>query len=299
MRPIFKAITAMVVVGLCAPRATAEDAADVEAMRREVQELRAQVESMRQAMSEVAEHNKRSTEILNAVLPAAPEARTKPAETEAPKAAGKPPSLPAPARAAKPAARKEQPAVQTGVVQGRVKVPAGEPAAFVYVENVPASLVRENVAINQKDKRFVPSWAVVRSGTTIAFPNNDNIYHNVFSLSSGNTFDLGLYNAASDAKTHTFYSPGVVDVYCNIHPQMAASVLVVPSPLFGKVKPDGTFSIPNVPQGQRKVVAWSPGSKLASEWVNVGSAPAQIELALEPKARAHKNKHGTAYGSYE
>ena len=68
----------------------------------------------------------------------------------------------------------------------------------------------------------------------------DNIYHNVFSMSANNAFDLGLYNSGGEPKSHTFTEPGPVDVYCNIHPQMAASVLVVPNKHFAKVKADGS-----------------------------------------------------------
>ena len=128
----------------------------------------------------------------------------------------------------------------------------------------------------------------------------DNIYHNVFSLSSGNSFDLGLYNSGGEAKTHTFTEPGSVDVYCNIHPQMAASVLVVPNKLFAKVKPDGTFEIAGVPAGRRKVAAWAPGSRLTADWVEVGAGQtAELNLKLDSKTPGHKNKSGQAYGSYE
>jgi hypothetical protein len=128
----------------------------------------------------------------------------------------------------------------------------------------------------------------------------DNIYHNVFSLSSGNQFDLGLYNSSGEAKAHTFNEPGSVDVYCNIHPQMAASVLVVPNRHFAKVKSDGTFEIPGVPSGKRKIVAWAPGSRLASTWVDVDAGgAAEVALKLERKAAGHKNKQGRSYGSYE
>jgi plastocyanin len=295
MRAIVKAITVVVVSGLCISVATADGASELEEMRRELRDLKEQVRTLREAVSEVAQHTKRSADAwANASSGAEP--RNKPPAEEPARARAKAAPPPLPARDATP--RKEQ-AEPKGVLQGKVRVPSGEPIAYVYVENVPGAPVHERVTIDQKDKRFVPSWAVVRSGTTISFPNNDNIYHNVFSLSSGNTFDLGLYNSGSDAKTHTFNAPGAVDVYCNIHPQMAASVLVVPNQLFAKVKPDGTFTIKDVPQGQRKVVAWSPGTKLASQWVDVGEGAAQIELALEPKSRAHKNKSGRAYGSYE
>jgi hypothetical protein len=122
----------------------------------------------------------------------------------------------------------------------------------------------------------------------------------VFSVSSGNTFDLGLYNSGSDAKTYTFAEPGSADIYCNIHPQMAASVLVVPNRYFAKVKADGTFQIPDVPGGRRKIVAWAPGSRLSAEWVEVAEGDgADVTLKLERKAPGHRNKQGRPYGSYE
>lgn len=82
--------------------------------------------------------------------------------------------------------------------------------------------------------------------------------------------------------------------------RMAASVLVVPNDLFAKVQPDGSFVIKNVPAGQRKVVAWSPSSALATQWVELkAGSNADVALTLVPKSRVHKNKEGRAYGSYE
>ena len=158
----------------------------------------------------------------------------------------------------------------------------------------------QHKVIEQAGKKFVPNWAVVQRGTAIAFPNNDNIYHNVFSLSANNAFDLGLYNSGGEAKSHTFTEPGPVDVYCNIHPQMAASVLVVPNKHFAKVKADGSFELPGVPSGRRKVVAWAPGSRPSTQWVEVAAgASADVNMQLESKASGHKNKAGQAYGQYE
>src|SRR4029453_1575752 len=111
--------------------------------------------------------------------------------------------------------------------------------------------------------QFSPPWAVVQRGKTIAFPNLDNIYHNVFSLSSGNSFDLGLYSAGGAGQAPTFSEPGVVDIYCNIHPEMAASVLVVPNRYFVKVRQDGSFELPGVPSGRRKIAAWAPGASIS------------------------------------
>jgi hypothetical protein len=126
------------------------------------------------------------------------------------------------------------------------------------------------------------------------------VYHNVFSQSSGNSFDLGLYNSTSAAKSHTFDEPGSVDIFCNIHPQMAASILVVPNRHFAKVKADGTFEIEGVPGGKRKVVAWAPGSRLAVQWVELTPGEtADVDLKLESKLPGHKNKDNQQYGSYQ
>src|SRR4029078_13124757 len=126
-----------------------------------------------------------------------------------------------------------------GTIRGKITVPSGEPVAYVYVENVLAPPVKgKHKVIEQTGKKFVPQWAVVQRGTSIAFPNMDNIYHNVFSLSSGNQFDLGLYNSGGDPKTHTFNEPGSVDVYCNIHPPIAASRLGAPYHLLAEAIAD-------------------------------------------------------------
>src|SRR5262249_26394195 len=142
-----------------------------------------------------------------------------PAVSEAP--AVKSPEMsgrrPAPARSASAPALPHHPSEATGTVRGRVEVPTGEPVAYVYVENLRAPAVRERRVIKQVDKQFVPRWAVVQTGTAIEFPNLDNIYHNVFSLSTGNAFDLGLYSSGTEGKAKVFTEPGAVDVYCNIH----------------------------------------------------------------------------------
>jgi plastocyanin len=246
------------------------------------------LQALSAAASEVAELTTRSAVIWSRAL--AGEGRDAP-----------PPAAKAPAKAkARPSPAAKAPE-ELGSVRGKVAIPEGEPIAYAYVENVFAPPVRgKTVVIDQRNKSFTPSWAVIRRGTTIEFPNHDNIYHNVFSHASGNSFDLGLYNSGAPAKTHSFQSAGSVDIYCNIHPQMAASVLVVPNDLFAKVQADGSFVIKNVPSGQRKVVAWSPSTALAAQWVELkAGSSADVALTLVPKSRVHKNKAGRAYGSYE
>ncbi|MES1171730.1 MAG: carboxypeptidase regulatory-like domain-containing protein [Bacteroidota bacterium] len=286
-------------------------------MRREIRQLRTQVQLLRNAIAEAADLDTQKANTLSRALKAIPNAELPAGDRPRPLAAT--PPAPAPAPAPPPAAAPPPPVVAhnqrriaesarkapegpppAGIVRGKVNVPKGEPVSYVYVENVPAPPVKDQKhVIEQVGKRFVPTWAVIQRGTVISFPNRDNIYHNVFSLSTGNSFDLGLYSAG-ESKSHTFNEPGEVEIYCNIHPQMAASALVVPNRLFAKVKGDGTFDIGGVPAGKRKIVAWAPGSRLAATWVDVAAGEAaQVELKLEPKSSSHKNKLGQQYGSYE
>jgi plastocyanin len=294
-------------------RAQEGDGGEVDELRKQVRTLEAQVTALRAVINDSIDANRQQIASMNRALKGGPagagEAPAVAARGEKDSDVRLPPSLPkaAPGKGAPvttsrtAAARRRGPEEAAGVIRGKVEVPAGEPVAYVYVENVfePAVRGRKEV-IQQKEKRFVPRWAVVQRGTTIEFPNNDNIYHNVFSLSSGNSFDLGLYNSSSEAKTHVFNEAGAVDIYCNIHPQMAASTLVVPNHYFSKVKADGTYEIVGVPGGKRKVVAWAPGSHLTAQWVEVeGGGNAELNLKLESKSAGHKNKNGRAYGSYE
>jgi plastocyanin len=289
-----------------------EGDSEVDELRKQVRQLEAQVQALRAAINDSIDVNRQQIASLNRALkgqgPAPSESAPPPRAESASDNVRPPPSLPklAPGKGGavatrgsgrRRAANDEAP---TGVIRGRVEVPSGEPVAYVSVENVFEPAVHHKEVIQQKQKQFVPRWAVVQRGTTIEFPNNDNIYHNVFSLSSGNSFDLGLYNSASEAKSQTFNEPGAVDIYCNIHPQMVASTLVVPNRYFAKVKSDGTYELAGVPSGKRKIVAWAPGSHLTSQWVQVDSgASAELNLKLESKAAGHKNKNGRAYGSYE
>jgi len=312
-----KAMVAVFAAVLIAvPRAAwAGESSEVEDLRREVRQLQSQLQALRQAIADAAEFDRQRAALLTKALKnlgpissdrgeAAPRASAPPSPPAAP------PATPARAEASTGARRASvaapSPSIPVaeapgGTIRGKVAIPTGEPVAYVYVENVLSPAVKgQRKVIEQAGKKFVPSWAVVQRGTAIAFPNNDNIYHNVFSLSSGNSFDLGLYNSGGEPKAHTFTESGAVDVYCNIHPQMAASVLVVPNKYFAKVKTDGSYEIQGVPSGKRKVVAWAPGSRPATEWVELAAgSSADVNLKLESKAPSHKNKAGQAYGSYE
>jgi len=215
------------------------------------------------------------------------------------------PSMPTPGHAAgppepeAPAAKESTPlAIVTGHVQART---GGLKDAYVYLDQVRGSSAHgRTLEIKQKDKQFSPQVAVVLRGTNVVFPNFDAIYHNVFSTSGRNSFDLGAYRAGETPRAVVLNTPGVVDVYCNIHARMNAAILVVPSPVYTKVAADGSFRLENVPVGSRKLAAWSPSAKPAQQRVEVTAAGGQANFTLDTLApAAHANKLGQPYGSYK
>jgi plastocyanin len=109
--------------------------------------------------------------------------------------------------------------------------------------------------MRQHEERFEPHVLPVIQGTTIAFPNDDPIYHNVFSLSRARSFDLGRY-PQGESKSLRFGSAGVVQVFCHIHADMNGYILVLPNRYF--ISPDslGHFVIDGVPPGEYRLVAW-------------------------------------------
>jgi plastocyanin len=107
----------------------------------------------------------------------------------------------------------------------------------------------------QKNKRFVPHVLVVPAGAVVEFPNDDPFFHNVFSLFDGKRFDLGLYEAGS-TRAVNFNSPGVSYIFCNIHPQMSAVVIVTQSPYYAISPAAGDFAINNVSPGSYQLNIW-------------------------------------------
>jgi len=194
----------------------------------------------------------------------------------------------------------------TGVIVGKVTVRGLKDytKVVVYVDGVkdPAGTKRKKRSIVQKKEQFRPSLVVVPVDTTIAFPNKDRgVVHNVFSPGTGPFgFDLDRYEAGPGKKL-VFDTVGEIDIFCDIHPNMAAKVKVVPSSLFVRVSSDGTYRLEGVPPGKRKVVAWVPDSKEVSTTVEVVSgdevSAANLNLT-KGKAKSHLNKTGTSYPDY-
>jgi len=103
---------------------------------------------------------------------------------------------------------------------------------------------------------FSPHVLPIMVGATVEWPNNDKIYHNVFSMSDAKQFDLGLYKGNPPEKRVTFDKPGRVDVYCSIHENMHCVVLVLENPYFATTDKNGNYKIPDVPPGIYKLKVW-------------------------------------------
>lgn len=113
----------------------------------------------------------------------------------------------------------------------------------------------EMPVLNQKNIAFEPHILPIVVGTTVRFPNSDLVFHNVFSYSKPKTFDLGRYPKGK-SKYITFDKPGIVKVFCEIHSQMSAIIIVLENPYFSLTDENGNFSIPDVPPGTYKLAVW-------------------------------------------
>jgi plastocyanin len=198
----------------------------------------------------------------------------------------------------KPVAKAEKADKATfGTVVGKI---ANGGDAIVYVETVNAPVKGATASMKQEGKAFLPSTLVVTKGTKVEFPNRDAIFHNVFSVTPDISFDLGSYRQG-ESKSVTMSKPGVVTVYCNMHPQMVGHILVVPNGNYVRAGKDGFFRLTNVPTGQHRIVAWVPNSKAVSVAANVvENEVATVEMTLSRgKAATHTKKDGLPYGSYD
>ena len=127
----------------------------------------------------------------------------------------------------------------------------------VYLEGAPASgaAAPTPVEMQQQNRSFSPDLLVIPAGSSVSFPNFDPIFHNVFSLSKPKSFDLGNYSKGQ-TRMVTFAKPGIVAVYCHLHPNMTGTIVVTPNQYAARVGATGEFSLADVPPGKYTVVAW-------------------------------------------
>jgi plastocyanin len=157
----------------------------------------------------------------------------------------------------------------------------------------------------QKNKSFIPHVLVIQVGTVVDFPNADPIFHSAFSNFNGQIFDLGLYPPGT-TKSVVFRRPGIVRVFCNIHPTMSAFIVVLDTPYYTGAKRDGEFQISDLPPGDYELHAFDERA--------TGNLPDRIHVAVSAEESRlqlptlkiseegyqplpHKNKYGLDYPS--
>jgi plastocyanin len=200
-------------------------------------------------------------------------------------------------------ARPEARAAPPGRVVGTVTVTEAKGGAItgadviVYVVGFAEPPTRAVATIKQQGRRFVPDLLAITAGDRVSFPNDDPFLHNVFSQSPARRFDLGSYRRG-DTKDKEFPDPGVVDVFCNIHPEMAATILVLPNRHHTRAGAGGKFILEGVPPGSWTLFAYTRRAlKPASAQITVTeSSETKVELAIIRGAETeHLNKYGTKY----
>ena len=145
-------------------------------------------------------------------------------------------------------------------------------------------------------KEFRPRTLVVPVGAKVRFPNQDPILHNVFSVSGGNAFDLGLL-PKGPGKEATFREPGLVRVFCNVHQSMTAYVLVLDTPYSASPDAAGAFELSGLPPGNGTLSVWHERGEVVSRPVTVpaGGALALTLPVSKPRVPRHLNKFGKPY----
>ncbi|MGA8030593.1 MAG: hypothetical protein WB992_25900 [Bryobacteraceae bacterium] len=167
----------------------------------------------------------------------------------------------------------------------------------------PQPLPSEHLRLLQKDKMFHPHTLAITMGSVVDFPNADPIFHNAFSNFDGQLFDVGLYPPGT-SRSVRFRRPGIVRVFCNIHPSMSAVIVVVDTPYFTKANRDGHFEMANVPPGIYELHVFDERATAGPDFqvpVNVDGREARVAVPPIHLSEAgylqvtHKNKYGLDY----
>jgi plastocyanin len=151
----------------------------------------------------------------------------------------------------------------------------------------PKPLDKATAVMAQRGERFEPHVLPVVQGTRVEFPNHDDVYHNVFSLSSASAFDLGRF-PKGQAKDVIFRKPGLVQVFCHIHSDMSGIVLVLPNGLYAAPSKSGDYDIDGVPPGEYVITGWHERTKPVTQRIRVVAGETttiNFSLPIEPGAQ--------------
>ena len=156
--------------------------------------------------------------------------------------------------------------------------------SVVYLESGPIGAFddarRPEARLDQRNEAFFPYVLAVQAGASVAFPNDDRTYHNVFSFSKAKRFDLGRYPRGG-SKSVRFDRPGVVRVFCDIHAHMSAFVLVFAHPYFATTDSGGRFRIPSVPAGAYTIAVWTDGAVRETRKIDVPAGETAVDVDFQ------------------
>jgi plastocyanin len=192
--------------------------------------------------------------------------------------------------------------VKYGSLNGLVKVnrkqEVKEPSnVVIYFTGFEEAPLPEAYKLEQKNRKFTPSVSVVTLGQQVEFINRDKIKHNVFSMSKAKQFDIGEMGEQQVGKVE-FEKTGIVDLYCNIHPNMNGSLLVVPNRAFAITNNSGEYRIEKIPVGEYTVFAWHSLANPVKQLVKISEGQVTTvnwEVALTKDEAPHLNKEGKPY----
>jgi plastocyanin len=303
--PLALLVTGLVTV--LAPEVHADKKKPAAATKADVERLETKIEEQQKQIDKLVKAHQKQLEALKAAFDSPvsandakpepkPEGRVEPKDVVAPAPQPKAPDKGTVGFTdARPNAKQLEPKPKkpegAGTIVGKV---TGVGDAIVFTETT-----RGTATMRQEGKAFLPNVLVVQKGTTVAFPNMDAFFHNVFSVTPDHSFDLGSYRQG-ESKTVTMSKPGVLSVYCNMHPQMVGHILVTPSSVYARAGKDGFFRLTNIPAGKHRVVAWAPNAKPVTAEAEVSEAGVvTLELELKKgRSAPHTKKDGLPYGSY-
>lgn len=180
-----------------------------------------------------------------------------------------------------------EPTMLSPYARRRYSPPTGATAAVSSPENAVVYLLSDRplpgtprpATIYQANRTISPHVTVVRRGARIDFPNDDEVFHNLFSLSDTKSFNLGRY-APGQSRSVTFDRTGIVRMFCDIHSEMTGTIVVVDTPFFARPDAAGNFRIGGVPPGRYRLVAWHSTGGTATREVTVGPSPLRVDLEL-------------------
>jgi len=182
-----------------------------------------------------------------------------------------------------------------GPLLATVTTPDGRPLADAAVVAEPVAGTRHQarhmVAIEQRNREFIPYLTVIQTGTRVEFPNRDPVKHHVYSFSPAKSFEIKLYSG-KPTQPVLFDKPGEVAVGCNIHDWMEAYILVVDSPYFAKTGQDGKALLRQLPPGEYRLRVWHPrqNAETPRREIRITAAAARLDMVLDVAPRTPRTK---------